>query len=187
MRRRGEVWGQRKRHGMQWRGRSEGTSFCPPGEQLHIGIALDQHEAAPVPEQRGQRGVRDPALHGAVAPIAAGSVQVLGNWSGRQVHRGHISQPQAWGQKTDKLLLLSSGCYLRMWGWTSRKTRKGKGHRFSLAKVGEGSSAVPLSHHPLSPQPVEGTHVSCSRISTRRCMCSHRCHELASMDSTGFQ
>lgn len=70
---------------MQRRGRSEGTSFCLPGEQLHIGIALDQHEAAPVPKQRGQRGVRDPALHGAVAPIAAGSVQVLGDRSGRGV------------------------------------------------------------------------------------------------------
>lgn len=64
-------------------GRSGGPPLCIPGEQLHIGVALDQHEAAPVPKQGSQGGVRDPALHSAVAPIAAGGVQVLGDGAGR--------------------------------------------------------------------------------------------------------
>lgn len=28
--------------------------LCPPGEQLDVGIALNQHKAAPVSQQRGQ-------------------------------------------------------------------------------------------------------------------------------------
>ena len=65
-----------------------------------------------------------------------------------------------------------------------------------LGQVGTGSSTASL---PVTPRPsralllhpgcgpTRDTHVSCSRMSTRRCMCSQRCHELASMDSTGFQ
>lgn len=70
---------------MRWSGRREGPSLRAPGEQLHVGVALDQHKATPVPKQRGQRGVRDPALHGAVASVAAGGVQVLGDGAGRAV------------------------------------------------------------------------------------------------------
>lgn len=60
---------------------SEGISLCPPGEQLDVRVALNQHKAAPISEQRGERGVGDPALDGAVASIAARRVQVLGDGS----------------------------------------------------------------------------------------------------------
>lgn len=64
--------------------------------------------------------------------------------------------------------------------------RPGKSHNSPSAMAGVEGSCWP----PRRPRPTlawEVTHVSCSRMSTRRCMCSHRCQELASMDSTGFQ
>lgn len=57
-------------------------------DQLDIGVALYQHEAAPVPEQGGECRVGDAALDGAVAAVVARRVQVLG-------HR-----PAGWGTKS---------------------------------------------------------------------------------------
>lgn len=59
-----------------------------PVDQLDVGVALHQHEAAPVAQQGGERRVRDAALDGAVAPVVARRVQVLG-------HR-----PAAWDTKS---------------------------------------------------------------------------------------
>lgn len=50
-------------------------------DQLDVGVALHEHEAAPVAQQGGERRVRDAALDGAVAPVVARRVQVLGHRS----------------------------------------------------------------------------------------------------------
>lgn len=50
-----------------------------PVYQLDIGVTLDQHEAAPVLQQRGQGRVGDTALDGAVASVVARCVEVFGN------------------------------------------------------------------------------------------------------------
>lgn len=123
-------------------GRSGGPPLCIPGEQLHVGVALDQHEAAPVPKQGSQGGVRDPALHSAVAPIAAGGMQVLGDGSGRAGWaevRPH--GPKCGGQTQTAIALcqvLSEDVGVGNW------KRLGKCHRLPLAEGGEGLSAVPL-------------------------------------------
>lgn len=67
-----------------------GLAVCPiahtgllqshsPVYQFDVGVALHQHKAAPVPQQGGERRVRDAALDGAVAAIVARCVQVLGH------------------------------------------------------------------------------------------------------------
>lgn len=67
-----------------------GLAICPiphtallqshsPVYKFHIGVALHQHKAAPVPQQGRECRVRDAALDGAVAAIVAWRVQVLGH------------------------------------------------------------------------------------------------------------
>lgn len=70
-------------------------------------------------------------------------------------------------------------------GWSFPWPRLVRAHPLPPLPITPCPSRPLLLH--LGCGPTRDTHVSCSRMSTRRCMCSQRCHELASMDSTGFQ
>lgn len=102
------------------------------------------------------------------------------------------SRPRRWGEgqaATSLFQALSEALEAQ-----SRRARTVRA--LSLARIGMGSSTTSLPRHfDAPPAPCSSTQaVAMTRdtrvmlgMSTRRCMCSQRCHELASMDSTGFQ